>query len=61
MYKKTVDKPAKRCYSRFNVTKYLKNADKEGAIRRGFSESPAAVLNGVCCERGIPKFSAHRL
>ena len=39
----------------------VKNADKEGAVRRGFSESPAAAFSGRRCERGIPKYSAHRL
>lgn len=61
MYKKTVDKRTKRCYSRFNITEYLKMPIRKALYAEGFQRVPQAVLSGTCCERGIPKFSAHRL
>ncbi len=44
MYKKTVDKRAKRCYSRFYRTEYFKMQIRKALYAEGFSESPAAAL-----------------
>lgn len=59
MWKKTVDKRAKRCYSRY-ITEYFQNADKEGFLQKGFFRESRAAL-AVRCERGIPEYKAHRL
>lgn len=61
MYKKTVDKRAKRCYSRFYRTEYFKMQIRKAFYKKGFSENPAAALCGIRCERGIPEYKAHRL
>ncbi len=61
MYKKTVDKRAKRCYSRIYRTKYIKMLIRKALYAKGFQRIPQAALSGSRCERGIPEFSAHRL
>lgn len=59
MWKKTVDKREKRCYSRC-IIEYFKMPIRKAFYKKGFSESPAAA-SAVRCERGIPEYKAHRL
>ncbi len=51
MYKKTVDKPAKRCYSRFYRTEYLKMPIRKALYAKGFQRVPqllwAAAASGI--------------
>jgi len=52
MYKKTVDKRAKRCYSRIYRTKYIKMLIRKALYAKGFQRVPqphwaAAAASGV--------------
>ncbi len=40
MYKKTVDKRAKRCYSRIYRTKYIKMLIRKALYAKGFQRVP---------------------